>query len=92
MKDNGFFGFAFGWSDPGRYYYFKRVVAGDNATGMRLADKDSNMTYMRARAGYYMWVIPNDRGLNQTRFENKYREENYTVEVENIIKESGWIT
>lgn len=82
-----FFGFAFGKSDPGRYYYFKKVANGDITTTISLSDE--NNTYMRDRAKDYMWSIAWDRGLNQTQFENKYKESNYTVEVEEIVSKEG---
>ncbi len=56
---------------------------------LRFADETNNISSIPARARYYMWVIANDWGFNQTQFENKYREENYTVEVEAIIKKEG---
>lgn len=82
-----FFGFAFGKSDPGRYYYFKKVANGDITTTISLSDE--NNTYMQNRAKDYMWSIAWDRGLNQTQFENKYKESNYTAEVEEIISKEG---
>jgi hypothetical protein len=94
--DGSMFGFSFGKSDPGRYYYFKLVAnynnTGDNTsnTSLRLADNYDNINYKRARAKDYMWSIAWDRGLNQTQFENKFWEVNYTQEVQDIILKEGF--
>ena len=76
----GFFGFSFGKSDPERYWYFKHVAG--NGHALKLADNDNgtgNGSYQQERAVYYMTVILQDYGMNQSRFETKYRRENYTI-------------
>lgn len=60
-RNTGFNGFLFGKSDTERYTYFKFQsinLSADNGT--------------KQRASYWMGIIADDYGINQTQFEKKY--------------------